>query len=90
MLLITGLLAVYSSSYAVGYHEFGDTNYFVARQAVFSLMGVAALVVFMRMDYNKLRALSVPMLALAFLGLVLVLIPGIGVERNGATRWLIF
>ena len=90
MLLITGLLAVYSSSYAVGYHEFGDTNYFVARQAVFSLMGVAALVVFMRMDYNKLRALSVPMLALAFLGLVLVLIPGIGQERNGASRWLIF
>jgi len=32
----------------------------------------------------------VPMLALAFLGLVAVLIPGIGVERNGATRWLIF
>ena len=90
MLLITGLLAVYSSSYAVGYHEFGDTNYFVARQAVFSLLGVGALVLFMRTDYNRLRALSVPMLALAFLGLVAVLIPGIGVERNGAARWLIF
>jgi cell division protein FtsW len=90
MLLIAGLLAVYSSSYAVGYHEFGDTNYFVARHAVFSLLGVVALVLFMRMDYNKLRALSVPMLILAFLGLVAVLIPGIGVERNGATRWLIF
>ncbi len=90
MLLITGLLAVYSSSYAVGYHEYGDTNYFVARQAVFSLIGLAALVFFMRMDYNRLRALSVPMLGLAFLGLIAVLLPGIGVARNGAARWLIF
>jgi cell division protein FtsW len=90
MLIITGLLAVYTSSFAVGYHEYGDTNYFVARQAVFALLGVFALVFFMRLDYNRLRAWSVPILLLAFAGLVIVLIPGIGVERNGATRWLIF
>ena len=90
MLVITGLLAVYTSSFAVGYHEYGDTNYFVARQAVFALLGVGALVFFMRMDYNRLRAWSVPMLLLAFVGLILVLVPGIGVERNGATRWLVF
>lgn len=88
MLLIAGMLAVYSSSFAVGYHEFGDTNYYVARQAVFALIGVAAMVFFMRMDYRKLRALSVPMLTLALFGLVVVLIPGIGNERNGAQRWL--
>jgi cell division protein FtsW len=90
MLVITGLLAVYTSSFAVGYHEYGNTNYFVARQAVFALLGVFALIFFMRLDYNRLRAWSVPILLLAFAGLVLVLIPGIGVERNGATRWLIF
>ena len=90
MLVITGLLAVYTSSFAVGYHEFGNTNYFVARQAVFALLGVAALVVFMRMDYNRLRAWSVPMLLLALLGLIAVLLPGPGVERNGAERWLVF
>lgn len=90
MLVIMGLLAVYTSSFAVGYHEFGDTNYFVGRQAVFALLGVGALVLFMRMDYNKLRAWSVPMLLLALAGLVAVLLPGIGVERNGATRWLVF
>jgi len=42
------------------------------------------------MDYNRLRAWSVPMLLLAFVGLILVLVPGVGVERNGATRWLVF
>ncbi|HLC28659.1 MAG TPA: putative lipid II flippase FtsW [Dehalococcoidia bacterium] len=90
MLVITGLLAVYTSSFAVGYQEFGDTNYFVGRQAVFALLGVGALILFMRMDYNRLRAWSVPMLLLALAGLIAVLLPGIGVERNGATRWLVF
>ena len=88
MLLMAGMLAVYSSSFAVGYHEFGDTNYYVARQAVFALIGVAAMIFFMRMDYRRLRALSVPILCLALLGLIAVLIPGIGNERNGAQRWI--
>lgn len=88
MLLITGMLAVYSSSFAVGYHEFGDTNYYVARQAIFALVGVAAMVFFMRMDYRQLRLLSMPMMGLALIGLIAVLIPGIGSDRNGASRWL--
>jgi cell division protein FtsW len=88
MLIIAGMLAVYSSSFAVGYHEFGNTNYFVTRQAIFALIGMAAMVFFMRMDYNRLRVLSLPMMVIALVALVLVLVPGIGVERNGAARWL--
>jgi cell division protein FtsW len=90
MLLITGLVAVYSASFAIAYHEFGDPHYFVGRQAVFALAGVGALVIFMKMDYRRLRALSVPMMALALIGLLAVLVPGIGVERYGASRWLEF
>ena len=90
MLIIAGLLAVYSSSFSVGYHLYDDANIFIARQAVFALVGVGVMVIFMRMDYNRLRALSVPMLGLALLGLIIVLVPGIGGERNGASRWLEF
>jgi cell division protein FtsW len=89
MLLIVGLLAVYTSSFAVAYHEFGDANYFVMRQAIFALFGLVALVVFMQLDYHRLRALSVPMLVAALVGLLVVLSP-LGVERNGATRWIEF
>jgi cell division protein FtsW len=89
MLVMLGLLAVYSSSFAVGYLAYGDTNYFVTRQAVFALVGVGALVLFMRMDYRHLRAISVPMMVIALVGLLAVLTPGIGVERNGASRWLV-
>jgi cell division protein FtsW len=88
MLVMAGMLAVYSSSFAVGYHEYGNTNYFVTRQAVFALVGVAAMVFFMRLDYNRLRVLSLPMMLIAVFALLLVLVPGIGVERNGSARWL--
>jgi cell division protein FtsW len=88
MLVLAGLLTVYSSSFAVGYLEFGDTNYFVMRQAFYALIGVAALVYCMRLDYRQLRHVAAPMMVLALIGLLAVLVPGIGVERNGARRWL--
>jgi cell division protein FtsW len=83
-----GLLAVYSASFAVGYLEYGDANHFVGRQALFALVGLAFLWLFMRMDYHRLRYLSVGMMFLALAGLTAVLLPGIGVEHNGAARWL--
>lgn len=89
MLLIAGLLAVYTSSFAVAYHEFGNANYFVLRQTVFAMIGLCALIIFMQVDYNRLRAWSVPMLLVSLIGLLLVLSP-LGVERNGAQRWIEF
>ena len=88
MLLLTGLLTVYTASFAVGYLEFGNANYFVIRHAFFALAGGAALLYFMRLDYRQLRHLAAPMMIVALLGLLAVLIPGVGVERNGARRWL--
>lgn len=88
MLLMAGLLAVYTSSFAIAYREYGDTNYFVARQAIFAMVGLAALVFCMRLDYRYLMRWSVPILVIALAALVAVLIPGVGVERNGASRWL--
>jgi cell division protein FtsW len=49
---------------------------------------MAALVFLMRTDYQLLRQVSPVLMAAALIGLVAVLVPGIGVERNGATRWI--
>ncbi|MEO8458703.1 MAG: putative lipid II flippase FtsW [Chloroflexota bacterium] len=89
MLLILGLLAVYTASFAVAYNDFGDANFFVKRQVVFAVVGLCALVFFMQMDYQRLRQLSVPMLLIALVLLLLVLTP-VGVGHNGARRWLDF
>ncbi len=90
MLVITGLLAVYTTSFAFSYIEFGKTNYLFMRQAIFALVGVSALVFFMRFDYRRLRTLSIIMIVGALLALIAVLLPGIGGSRNGSTRWLEF
>jgi cell division protein FtsW len=88
MLLVVGLLAVYSASFALGELEFGDTNYFIVRQAAAAVLGLGLLWFFMRMDYHHLYTLSLLMMVLALVGLLAVLVPGIGLEQNGAHRWL--
>ena len=87
-LLVVGLLVVYSASFALGILAFDDANYFVFRQAIWAAIGVAGLLALMRIDYRWLRAISPLLMLVAIVGLVAVLVPGIGLERNGAQRWL--
>src|SRR5438045_8878802 len=42
----------------------------------------------MKSDYRRLRVVSPLLMLAAILGLVAVLLPGIGVDRNGAARWI--
>jgi len=87
-LVVLGLLMVYSSSFALGLAAFGDANYFVARQAGFVVLGLGLLVLLMRIDYHWLRSISPLLMLVAIVGLMAVLVPGIGIERNGAHRWI--
>ena len=87
-LVVLGLVLVYSSSFALGLLAFNDANYFVARQAVWAAIGIGLLVTLMRLDYHWLRAVSPLLMLAAIVALIAVLVPGIGVERNGAQRWL--
>jgi cell division protein FtsW len=43
-----------------------------------------------RVDYHRYRVLALPLLAIAIVLLVAVLIPSIGTNVNGASRWLRF
>ncbi|MCH8994672.1 MAG: putative lipid II flippase FtsW [Chloroflexi bacterium] len=87
-LVVLGLLVVYSSSFALGLVAFNDANYFVTRQAVWAAIGIALLVVMMRLDYRWLRSISPLLMLAAIVGLAAVLVPGIGLERGGAQRWI--
>lgn len=87
-LLLVGLLIVYSSSFTTGLLEFNDANYFIVRQVIWAALGVGLMLALLRTDYHALRYLS-PLLMLAAVGaLILVLVPGFGIERNGAQRWI--
>ena len=88
MLLIVGLIFVYSSSYVFAEVQYGDPNHFIKRQALFGAFGLVGMVAMMQLDYRHLRPLSLPIMLLALVGLAAVLVPGLGVESNGALRWI--
>lgn len=80
---------VFSSGAPHAYHHMqGDTYHFLKRQLVYLPIGLFAMFVTMNIDYRKLGKLS-PLLLIGSIGLlVLVLVPGIGAEYNGARRWI--
>jgi len=87
IVLALGLIMLYSASVAVGFERFGDSAFFIKRQAVALMIGLGALFVAYRIDYRILQQWSLLMLAGSILLLILVLIPGIGAAGQGAQRW---
>ncbi len=88
LLTLFGVLAVYSASFAFGALEFGNAHYFVLRQSAAAVIGLAAMLVALRFDYRRLRMVSLMLLLMAMTLLLATLIPGVGVEANGARRWI--
>lgn len=88
LLLAFGLVMMTSASIEIAVRQAGDPFYFFKRQFAFMLLGLAvgAVVIMnpMRLWYRS----SVLLLFLAYVALVLVLIPGLGRTVNGSTRWI--
>src|SRR5258708_9569692 len=85
-LLVLGLLMVYSASFVVAHNEFNDDAYFLIRQLMWIGVGSLGLLLAMRIDYRRWRALSLPIMFACIGLLVLVLVPGIGTSNYGALR----
>ena len=86
-LVVMGLVMSFSASF-VDAAEAGDPFAVFRRQAIWAAIGLPVFVLVANLDHRVWRRLSWLMLALSVLGLLLVLVPGIGVERFGSTRWL--
>lgn len=91
-LLLTGigLIMLFSASFPSAYYESGNPAYYFTRQAVFAALGIAAMFLIGRINYERFRAVSKLLLLVSIALLILVLIPGIGVgrETHGAQRWI--
>lgn len=85
-----GLLMVFNTSSA----EILDRDLDVAthqatmKQLLFALVGVLGACTAYWIGYRELLKLAFPILLLVSLLLLMVFIPGIGLERNGAHRWV--
>jgi cell division protein FtsW len=83
-----GLVMVMSASSVIALDEYGSSWYFVTRQAAWAGVGAVALVLVARTDYHRWRRHATPLLLVALGFLLIVLVPGVGVGANGATRWI--
>ncbi len=90
VLLVVGLLMVFSSSAMNAYREFGNEFYFFQRQLIWCVFGIIALLVTASISFETLKKLIPLFYVGTLITLVLVLIPFIGHESGGARRWLHF
>ena len=88
-LLAGGAVMVYSASSARTVLESGsDGTGYLVKYLAYGTLGFIAMQLVSRMNLDRLRALTPLLLGISFGLLVLVKIPGIGVEINGARRWI--
>ena len=86
ILLVTGTINVFSSSYVLAAMDFENPYYFLQRHLQWLVLGIAACWICRRMNYQRLRGLMLVGLAVTLFLLVAVLF--VGTTINGAQRWL--
>ena len=87
-LLLIGLVMVASASISIADREVGEPLYYLYRQLAFATVGLVGLAFMLILPTAVWQKLDYFWLLVAFVLLVLVLIPGLGREVNGSTRWL--
>lgn len=87
VLMIIGLIMIYSASYIWASYKFNDSLKYVKQQGIFILIGLALSYIILKLDSNFFYKHSKKFLIGSFILLILVLIPGIGVIRNGSRSW---
>ena len=83
-----GLIILLSASSVAGHFEDGDALGLFRRQLIWATIGAIGFFVASRFDYRLLRKFVTPMLLISVGLLVAVLIPGVGININGSSRWL--
>ena len=85
VLLTFGLIMLFSASYAYAYYQYGDSLYFIKRQAIFAVMGIAGMLFVSCINYHVLLKFVPWFFGGGLLLLVIVLFMP---EQKGARRWI--
>ncbi|HEX3706114.1 MAG TPA: putative lipid II flippase FtsW [Mycobacteriales bacterium] len=87
-LLVLGLIMVLSASSVTSYTSSGSSFTIASRQALWVVIGLPVLFVGARLPTRAYRVLAYPLLILSIGLLLAVLVPGVGQNVSGATRWI--
>lgn len=86
ILLVVGLIMLFSASYPNAYYyQKGDSYFFIRSQMIWALIGVVAMICVSYFDYHHLHKMAIPILILSFVLLVVVLFMP---ARNDVNRWI--
>jgi len=88
VLLCIGLIMVASASSYYALTEFNNSNHFLLRQLFFAVIGVVVMLVISKINYRIYSKFAYLIYGVVLLLMILVLVPGIGTEVNGARRWI--
>lgn len=86
-LLIFGLIMVYSTSSYSAFLDTGDSAYYFKKQTVSTLIGIACMIITIFIDYKLWYKLKWLLFGAGLISVLLVLTP-LGMEFNGARRWI--
>ncbi len=89
VLLAFGLVMVLSASAPYSLRTENDSYFYAKKQLKYAILGIVAMLLISNIDYRiyKGRIADIAMIGASLL-LIAVLIPGVGITRNDATRWL--
>lgn len=88
ILLALGIVMVLSASAPSALAETGKTYAYAGRQLLFGILGIVFMFIFSKIDYRFYKKFYWLIYFASWLILLLVLVPGLGVEANGAKRWV--
>ena len=85
IIMVFGLVMLYSASYTTGYLRMGDSFHYIKQQAICMAIGIGCMVVMSYVDHRFLRWASKPLywVVLAMLAVTLTFAP-----LNGCRRWI--
>ena len=87
ILVIFGVIMVFSASYYYAISEEGIPYYYLIRDIIWAVVGTAAMMFMAVFDYHRMLKAAIPVMGIAFVLLLLVFTP-LGVTLNNATRWI--
>jgi cell division protein FtsW len=88
MIVLLGLVMVTSASVSIASQESGQPFYYLERQLLLTLIGLACAALMFSLRTELLERASPALLAVAIGLLLIVLVPGVGHAVNGSRRWL--
>ncbi|NNM60280.1 MAG: putative lipid II flippase FtsW [Legionellales bacterium] len=87
-IILMGLLMVTSASMAISEKQFGGAFHYLWKQMSYLGLGLIIALIMSRIPTEKIEYFSPILLMFAGVALISVLLPGIGREVNGSSRWL--